>query len=249
MYIPTSVLENDTQKPFRDFDIQIDHLISARQRDLIIINNKKKRICKIVDFAVSADHRKKLRELILYCHLQHHNDTIINSRRKTSLEKYLYLSLYLYGFERVVWGFTVRASWRPNRNFNILTSTLMAGNVVSFSFTWCSTGGPEAHSAGWWLSLLHIISNFSGPQRNREPRAPLAWRGFPYHILKVGGRVETIQTTALLRTAWDESRRLEEICCHSNSSERPSANTDVKNSKGVKNNWNLAIRTSGICTK
>ena len=31
-----------------------------------------------------------------------------------------------------------------------------------------------------------------------------------------------------------ESWRLEETCCHSNSSEEPSTNTDVKNSKGVK---------------
>ena len=39
--------------------------------------------------------------------------------------------------------------------------------------------------------------------------------------LEVGGRVETI---------WEESWRLEETCCYSISSERPSANTDVKNS-------------------
>ena len=32
--------------------------------------------------------------------------------------------------------------------------------------------------------------------------------------------------------------RLEETCCYSNSSEKPSANTDVKNSKGVNNNNN-----------
>ena len=30
---------------------------------------------------------------------------------------------------------------------------------------------------------------------------------------------------------WGESWRLEEICCHSNSIERPSAKTDVKNSR------------------
>ena len=47
----------------------------------------------------------------------------------------------------------------------------------------CSTGGPGAHSAGWWLSLLLLISNFSGPQLIRAPRAPSAWRGFFYHIL------------------------------------------------------------------
>ena len=38
-----------------------DHLISARRPDLIIINIKKG-ICKIVDSAVPADHRIKLKE-------------------------------------------------------------------------------------------------------------------------------------------------------------------------------------------
>ena len=38
----------------------MDHLISARRPDLIIIN-KKKKLCKIVDVAVLADHRIKLK--------------------------------------------------------------------------------------------------------------------------------------------------------------------------------------------
>ena len=42
---------------------------------------------------------------------------------------------------------------------------------------------PWAHSPGWWLSLLHLISNFSGPQTpSGFPRAPSAGCGFPYHI-------------------------------------------------------------------
>ena len=46
-----------------DIDIQTDHLISARRPDLIVINNnKKKGTCKIVDFAVPADHWIKLKE-------------------------------------------------------------------------------------------------------------------------------------------------------------------------------------------
>ena len=44
-----------------DLEIHTDHLILARTPDLIIIN-KKKRICKIVDFAVPADHRINLKE-------------------------------------------------------------------------------------------------------------------------------------------------------------------------------------------
>ena len=46
-------------------------------------------------------------------------------------------------------------------------------------------------------------------------------------------RVETIQTPALLRLA-KIPRRVLETCCHSNSNEKPSANTDLINSQGVK---------------
>ena len=45
--------------------------------------------------------------------------------------------------------------------------------------------------------------------------------------LEIGGRVETIQTTALLRTARILSR-VQETCCHSNSSLKPSVKADVK---------------------
>ena len=47
--------------------------------------------------------------------------------------------------------------------------------------------------------------------------------------LEVGGRVETIQKTALLRTA-RILRRVLETCCHSDFSEKPSAIADVKSS-------------------
>ena len=50
MHNPAPVLENDTHKLLWDFDIHTDPLI------------KKKRICKIVDFAVPADYRIKLKE-------------------------------------------------------------------------------------------------------------------------------------------------------------------------------------------
>ena len=56
------VLENDTHKLPCDFNIETDQLISARRPDHIIINNKKKRIWKIVDFAVPVNHRINLKE-------------------------------------------------------------------------------------------------------------------------------------------------------------------------------------------
>ena len=61
MLNPTPVQENDSHELLWDFNIQTDHLILARRPDLIIIN-KKMRTCKIVDFAVPADHRINLKE-------------------------------------------------------------------------------------------------------------------------------------------------------------------------------------------
>ena len=70
MHNQASVLENDTHKLLWYFDIQTNHLMSARRPDLIIITppkkkekkERKKKTCKIVDFAVPADHRIKLKE-------------------------------------------------------------------------------------------------------------------------------------------------------------------------------------------
>ena len=108
-----------------DFNIKTDHLIPARRPDLIIIN-KRKRICKIVDFAVPADHRINLKE----------------SEKK---DKYLDLAREL------------KKMW--NMKVTIVPIVIGALGTVT-------------------KGLLKGLED-----------------------LEVGGRVETIQTTALLRTA------------------------------------------------
>ena len=72
-------------------------------------------------------------------------------------------------------------------------------------------------------TINHIISE-CGKLAQKEYKARHDWVGKVIHW----GRPEY----------WDESWRLEETCCHPNSSEKPSANTDVKNSRGVNNNNN-----------
>ena len=47
MHNPAPVLENNTHKLLWDFDIQTDHLISARRSDLIIITKKKREFEKL----------------------------------------------------------------------------------------------------------------------------------------------------------------------------------------------------------
>ena len=44
-----------------DFSIQTDHVIQARRPDLVLVYNKK-RICKIIDFAVPGDSRTEKKE-------------------------------------------------------------------------------------------------------------------------------------------------------------------------------------------
>ena len=122
MQILAPVLENDKRKILWDFDLHTDHLISARRPDLIIINKKKKRICKIVDFADPADHRIKLKE----CEKK---------------DKYLNFAMELW-----------------NMKVTIISIVIGAFGTVT-------------------KGLLNGLGD-----------------------LEVGGRVETIQTTALLRT-------------------------------------------------
>ena len=133
MHNPAPVQENDTHKLIWDFNIQTDHLIPARRPDLIIIN-KKERFCKIVDFAVPADHRINLKEC----------------KKK---DKYLNLAREL----KKLWNMKVTIVPIVFGAFDTITKGLLKG---------------------------------------RED-------------LEVGGRVETIQMTALLRTARILKRVLE----------------------------------------
>ncbi|MUZ80509.1 hypothetical protein GLN52_23935 [Shigella flexneri] len=57
---PEPVLENERHNILWDIEIQTDKLITARRPDMIIVN-KKEKTCQIVDFAVPADHRVKLK--------------------------------------------------------------------------------------------------------------------------------------------------------------------------------------------
>ena len=60
----------------------------------------------------------------------------------------------------------------------------MTVNVVAFSFSWCSTGGPEVTLLG--DGFLYGILSASSPDLNSSgPKAPSAWCGFPYHISSI----------------------------------------------------------------
>ena len=60
MHNPTSVLENDTQIPLEFWHTNGSPNIGQKSRPYT--NKQKKRTFKIVDFAVMANHRVKLKE-------------------------------------------------------------------------------------------------------------------------------------------------------------------------------------------
>ena len=66
--------------------------------------------------------------------------------------------------------------------------------------------------------------------------------------LKVGGLVETIQTTTIIRTARILRKVLEVTCCHSGSSERPSTKADVKSSQLIEEKIGLVSLLNSIST-
>ena len=70
-------------------------------------------------------------------------------------------------------------------NWNILTPQLWPSALCLSRSPGLLNRRPWAHSAGWWLSLLPLISIFSGPQLIRAQMAPSAWCGFPYHISSI----------------------------------------------------------------
>ena len=83
-------------------------------------------------------------------------------RKKTFLEKYIYLSLYCKGSKGLFKGLHVRGCWRPNINF-IFWPHCYDRHVVSFLFSWCWSplhrGFSEGPLGRVWLSLPHLVSS------------------------------------------------------------------------------------------
>ena len=62
MYKPESILENETPKIPRAFEIQMDHSILARRPDLVLINKKEKNLLSSGFFHSSRQYSKNKRK-------------------------------------------------------------------------------------------------------------------------------------------------------------------------------------------
>ena len=203
MHNPAPVLENDTHKLPWDFDIQTDHLISARKPDLIIIKIKK--ICKIVDFAVPADHKIKMKE----------------SGEKR--DKYLDLAREL----RKIWNMKVTIIPILIGAFGTVTKGLLKGL--------------EDLEVGGRVEIIQTTALLNSHNTEKSP-------GDLRRLAVTQSPVKDHQLTLMWKTLmsdnnnnnnyYEESWRLEETFCHLYSREKPLANAGVKNTQNNNNNSN-----------
>ena len=125
--------------------------------------------------------KKKKKLLLLYSHMRYHNDTIIKTQED-------FFRKYTSRFICKVWkgcvGCYCERELETEQKLQYFDPhSYGRQQCVFLILQGCSTGGPEAHSAGWWLSLLHLISNFSGPQLIRAPRPQgLMWLSLPHLV-------------------------------------------------------------------
>ena len=82
-------------------------------------------------------------------------------RKKTSLTKYLYLSLYCKGSKKVVWGFTVRGSWRPNITEIFWPQSYGRQRCVFLVLQDCSTGALKSTLLGAGFPYQHSSTSLS----------------------------------------------------------------------------------------
>ena len=102
-----------------------------------------------------------------------------DARKKTSLTKYLPLTLFVSVGKGCV-GFYCERELETEHNWNIWPQSYGFQRCVFLVLQGCSTGGPEATLMG--DGFLYGILSASSPDLNSSgPQAPSAWCGFPYH--------------------------------------------------------------------
>ena len=122
-------------------------------------------------------------ELLLSCHLQHHNDTIIKTHAERLLYKYMYLSIHCKDSKRL---FKV-CVWEGARD---QTETAIFWAPLLWPSTLCLSRPPDAQPEAQRLTLLGdgflycILSATSLDPNSSEPQGPfgLMWLSLPHLV-------------------------------------------------------------------
>ena len=112
-----------------------------------------------------------------------HNDKMMKTDADF-FNKYLPLTL-LRGLEKVIQSLPGEWDLVTEQKLQYFDPHSYGRHVMSFLFSWCSTGGPEAHSAGGWLPLLHLNQQLLWfPNSIGVPEGPLGrvWLSLPHLV-------------------------------------------------------------------
>ena len=107
-----------------------------------------------------------------------HNDTMIKTHAMTKTQEDFFIKIFTSHFiARLRKGcsrFACERELEIEHNCNILTLKLMAVNVVSFSFLWCSTGspGPTLLGDGFLYCILSASSLDPNSSGTKWPLRP-----------------------------------------------------------------------------
>ena len=89
----------------------------------------------------------------------------------------------MQGFENCYSRVACERELETEHNWNILTRILWPSALCLSRSPGLFNRRPRAHSSGWWLSLLHLISIFSGPQLIWAPSPfVLVWLSLPHLV-------------------------------------------------------------------
>ena len=122
--------------------------------------------------------------LVLYSHLQHHNDTIIKTQEDFFIK--IYTSPFIVRVRKGLHKVCLWEGARDRTELQHFDPHIMAVSVVSFSFS--RAAQPEARRPsllgdGFLYCILSATS--LDPNSSGFPRAPSAGCGFPYHISSI----------------------------------------------------------------
>ena len=111
---------------------------------------------------------------LLYCHLQHHNDTIIKTDAMIKTQEDFFINIFTSHFiARVRKGLLKVCVWEgagDRTETVIFWPHCYDRQRCVFLVLPMLNRRSRGHSAGWWLSLRHLISIFSGSQLFRAQR-------------------------------------------------------------------------------
>ena len=128
----------------------------------------------------SADSCRNIHIYAGYIPTQWTTDAMIKTHEGRLLYKYIFTSLFIARVRKGCVGFYCESELEIEHNCNILTPKLMAVNVVSISFFWCSTGALGFTLLG--AGFLYCILSASSPDLNSSGPKGLMWLSLPHLV-------------------------------------------------------------------